>query len=113
MRNLYETKFFYEIESTSIDKFTLVFILGVLTGLKSKTLSIDEANNLIFKPYYVKFFSEHKVSKHVTEIISKGCELEAVLDLVQEKFDLNINELLNEVTLELAKLEKFEYSNIR
>lgn len=29
-------KFFYEIESTSIDKFTLVFILGVLTGLKSK-----------------------------------------------------------------------------
>ncbi|MEY0232139.1 DUF3969 family protein [Providencia manganoxydans] len=106
-------KFFYEIESTSIDKFTLVLILGVLTGLKSKTLSIDEANNLIFKPYYVKFFSEHKVSKRVTEIISKGCELEDVLDLAPEKFDFNINELLDETTLELAKLEKFEYSNIR
>ncbi|MBN6360393.1 DUF3969 family protein [Providencia hangzhouensis] len=57
--------------------------VGQVARLKSKTPSIDEANNLIFKPYCVKFFSEHKVSKHVTEIISKGCELEDVLGKVR------------------------------
>lgn len=94
-------KLTYSIDLDQSEKFVEIFILGVLTALKNKAITIDEAEGFIFRPYVAEIFRRN-LSENLAELVISGCELEDFVSLGLD-VDARINELFSELLDEISK----------
>lgn len=94
-------KLIYNIDFEQGEQFLDIFILGILTALGKKVISIDEAEGFIFKPSVAEFLKQN-FNERLSELIMEGCMFEnyeelGILDQLDDTVDNLIVNLLNEI----------------
>lgn len=92
-------KLTYSIEFEQSEQFLDLFILGVLTALRNKAISIEDSEGFIFKPSVAEFLKSN-FNERLFELIMEGCEFEnfedlSILNQLDERIDGLIANLLN------------------
>lgn len=77
------------------ERVILSLIIGICLALKEEIILIETAEQMLFKPFYIKKFREKMVSNNIIELIELGCELDDVKTLIPEKLIESINEILD------------------
>lgn len=85
-------------ERLEIERLILIINIGLLTALKEKLISVDEAENYLYNPYTIERLKKLKVKDEIAELIHLGCELEDVETLIPDKMKGTI-EFLKEKSL--------------
>lgn len=80
----------YISELKDSDKFIAVLMIGALYALEQDVISIEEAENLIFRPYNIFDVIQ---SKDLKKLISKGCEIDDINDLIPHLFRQEISSI--------------------
>ena len=81
-------------------------IIGTLYSIKEATLSIYEAERLLFLPRIVRELKEVHFNEQIIEIVSECCELEDILELIPNKFISNLDYLIEKSVLTMKQLSK-------
>ncbi|WP_180101937.1 DUF3969 family protein [Acinetobacter sp. YH12126] len=92
----------YSIDLDQSEQFVNIFILGVLVALKNRSISLDDAEGFIFKPFIADFFKQN-ISENLSELVTNGCELEDYVDLNLNSLDDRINTLISNLLVEISK----------
>lgn len=102
----------YYGDKDDFEKFVLIYALGVIEALNKELITIDEAENLLFRPGTEDCFKELKLDKRIQNIVNKGCFLEDCetfesLDFTKEKKEIYIRILktLEDINKKLEKDE--------
>ncbi len=75
-------------------------------SIKEATLSIYEAERLLFLPRIVRELKEVHFNEQIIEIVSECCELEDILELIPNKFISNLDYLIEKSVLTMKQLSK-------
>lgn len=89
----------YKVNQNDAGRFIGFLSLGILYCLNNKIISIDEAEEFIFKPYVSRLLAEINAPQELIDIIALGCELEDIESLTPEKLPANIGRLFEELLL--------------
>lgn len=82
------------------EKIILTLILGVLHSILEETITIDEAENLVFSPYVTTILRADGINESIIQLIERGCELEDIFSLIPDKFQDQVSFLIRDtVTL--------------
>ncbi len=92
--------------SKTDEKVILVAILGILTALEKKSVTIDEAEKFLFSPKMVDTLRKANCSEKTIELASKGCELEDIASLIPEKWEEILSELVQDTLKFLIEYEE-------
>ncbi|EHQ4622277.1 DUF3969 family protein [Salmonella enterica] len=90
-------KMSYKINQEDAGRFIGFLSLGVLYCLDNKAISINEAEEFIFKPYVSALLSEINAPQELIKVVELGCELEDIESLMPEKLPVNIKMLLDDM----------------
>ncbi|MGN0436886.1 MAG: DUF3969 family protein [Lachnospiraceae bacterium] len=81
------------------EKFLLINIVGLLYLLEIDTISIDEAEKILFSPYICKMISDKGCNKKLVELLWKTCELEDIKSIIPEHYYESVVEIKNEAIM--------------
>lgn len=90
------------------EKILLINIVGLLYLLEIDTISIDEAEKILFSPYICKMLSDKGCSGKIVELLWKACELEDIKSLIPDYYYESIVEIKNEAIMLFRKYEIFD-----
>lgn len=100
-------KLYYSIDKEQAEKFIDLFSLGILFALKNKLISIDEAEEFIFKPKISNLLSQNNFTNELSDLIMDGCELEDYESLLPNKLENRIDELIIRLVNMINKQPEF------
>ena len=83
-----------------IERFILISNIGLTAALKSGSISIQEAEKVLYTPYSVKKLENLEINEDVVMLVKLGCELEDVESLIPDKLKESI-ERINDVAIRL------------
>jgi hypothetical protein len=86
-----------------VENFLLSLIIGLIEGIKSGVISIDEAEILLFTPGKLNWIKELKLDKTLYNLIHMGTELEDIKSLMPERLDSKLLEMLESAKKILRK----------
>ncbi|EFB4091672.1 DUF3969 domain-containing protein [Escherichia coli] len=86
------------IDNKYMDKFMAILLSGVLLSLKEGTITIDESELLVFRPFISRLLQKNSCDKELIDIIDLGCEFEDIESLVPEHLDDAIKNLITKVS---------------
>lgn len=90
-----------------VEYFLSITLLGVIEGILSKKISIDEAERIFFSPAIAANLEELGIDYSIIKSIWLGTELEDVYSLIPEK----LNESLLEIKhILLSKISSYEFN---
>ncbi|WFR55920.1 DUF3969 family protein [Anaerocolumna sp. AGMB13025] len=92
-----------------IEKFILIFNIGILIALKKGLISIEDAEKILYSPYSVDKLRDLSLNEEVIRLIELGCELEDVESLIPYKLENSIDDIYNR-TIELLHTSPEIYS---
>ncbi|EHR8834872.1 DUF3969 family protein [Shigella flexneri] len=112
------------IDNKYVDKFMAILLSGILHSLKEGSITIDESELLVFRPFISRLLHKNGCDKELIDIIDLGCELEDIESLVPEHFDAAIKNLISKtsdftytkkdtypMSDEMENVVSFEFSN--
>ena len=76
-----------------LEKLIALQTLGIVTGLIHSTLTIEDAEKILFNPYLLEKLEAQPVSQEILDLIHLGTELEDVESLLPEKLTNSLYEL--------------------
>ncbi|WP_432403565.1 DUF3969 family protein [Wukongibacter sp. M2B1] len=85
-----------------IEKMVGIILLGLLTAVEEKVISIDDSEDYLFNPYTSRIFSELGLNNKIIKVIEEGWELDALRILNPISFDKEILKFKKEI-IELLK----------
>ena len=88
----------YTIDNKYVDKFMAILLSGVLHSLKEGTITIDESELLVFRPFISRVLHKNNCDKELIEIIDLGCVLEDIESLVPEYIDDALKNLITKTS---------------
>ena len=88
--------------------FVLIKIIGVTESLLKKAITIDEAEQIIFSPYYSEILKEQEISNEIIELIECGFEFEDVESLLPDSLDIEIQNIRDKALKILTLMKKPE-----
>lgn len=91
-----------------INKFILINIIGLMDSLEAGLISIEECEICLFSPYSIEKLEKLHLDKRIIDILQRGCELENIYDLLQDKFIDVVKELKNDSQQILKSLSIFD-----
>lgn len=91
-----------------LEKFILVFCIGLTTGLFENIISINESEQMLFSLYSEKLLKKEKVRKKIRDLILLGCELEDVESLIPEHLKESILEIRKEAAEILGRMKELQ-----
>ena len=69
-----------------IEKLTLLLSLGLCVALENRSISIDEAEYLLYNPYVMDVLEQLGIPEETIALIHDGLELQDVARIVPEHF---------------------------
>ncbi|MFR0152119.1 DUF3969 family protein [Escherichia coli] len=100
------------IDNKYMDKFMAILLSEVLHFLKEGTITIDESELLVFRPFISRLLHKNDCDKELIEIIDLGCDLENIESLVPEYLDDAIKNLITKTSdLTYAIKDSYPLSN--
>lgn len=90
------------------EKFLLIHIVGLLYLLEIDTVSLDEAEKVLFSPYICKTLSDKGCNKKLVELLWKACELEDIKSIIPENYYETVVEIKNEAIMLFREYEIFD-----
>ncbi|SFS95596.1 DUF3969 family protein [Marininema halotolerans] len=93
-------------EKVEREQLTLVLCIGFLHALQKGALTLEEVEQYLFSPYTATILEEMGLKKSIIDLIWMGCELEDIQNLIPEKLDVTMSDLINQSVAELCKLKK-------
>jgi len=94
------------VESNALDKFFSIVVVGLAFALKEKSISVVEAERILFSPYMAVQLARSGCSSGLVDLIERGCELENVESLIPQKLIGVIDEILSGSLGEVKKIEE-------
>lgn len=91
-----------------LEKFILVFCIGLTTGLFENIISINESEQMLFSLYSEKLLKKEKVRKKIRDLILLGCELEDVESLIPEHLKESVLEIRKEAAEILGRMKELQ-----
>ncbi|MBN6888494.1 uncharacterized protein DUF3969 [Cytobacillus horneckiae] len=93
-----------------LEKILLLNVVGLIEGINENSITIEEAEKVLFSPYIMKLVDSMGISKEVLEVIHLGTELEDVESLIPEKLPESLIEIKEKSInlLEKRKEHKFQ-----
>ena len=80
-------------KKSSDEKILLLMIVGALTALRERKVSVDEMSYFLFHPGMISKLKQKHCRKEILRIVREGCELEDIEDLVPEALPEAVDEL--------------------
>ncbi|EHK0832760.1 DUF3969 family protein [Escherichia coli] len=100
------------IDNKYIDKFMAILLSGILHSLKEGSITIDESELLVFRPFISRLLHKNSCDKELIDIIDLGCEFEDIESLVPEHLDDAIKNLITKVSdFTYAKKDNYPLSD--
>ncbi|MEP9319466.1 DUF3969 family protein [Pseudomonas sp. LABIM340] len=93
-------------ESSALDKFFSVVVVGLAFALKEKSISVVEAERILFSPYMATQLARSRCSSGLVDLIERGCELEDVESLIPNQFPDVIDGIIKDSLSEIKKIEE-------
>lgn len=93
-------------KKSSDEKILLLMIVGVLTALRKKKVSVDEMSYFLFYPGMVSKLKQKHCRKEILRIVREGCELEDIENIAPEAFPEAVDELYKRVLKLLGEMEE-------
>lgn len=90
----------------SIEKVILLLNLGVITALKDKVITLDEAEQILYSPYTMSKLKKVNVSEEILAIMHMGTELEDVLSLIPDAYNRSIEDIVKRTLNGLRTIEE-------
>lgn len=94
-----------------LEKLLILYIIGVVDGLESELVTIDEAEKLLFSPYTIDLVDSKGISKEIIDIIHLGTELEDVQSLIPDKLSESLKQIKDKSIKILAKQSVYKIEN--
>jgi hypothetical protein len=96
-------------ELTQIERMLCQLCIGILNSLLKRSISIREAEQLLFSPFTNEYLRNNKISKNIINLIHRGCELEDIESLFPDKIDETIRELIEMAYIALDSIPEIDY----
>ena len=101
---------FDPIENIQDEKTTLVIIIGTLSSLINNSITIREAEQLIFSPRTIKYLKSKNIDENIIDLIETGCEIEDIYALLPNKYHKYLIEQHNKACALLKSKTVYESS---
>lgn len=96
------------------EKLILTLIIGLMSNLKLKIVSLNEVELQLFNPCTIAKLKEKGVRQDIIDLVHLGTELEDVLSLLPEQLDSGIDDILNraislysDIALDISVVKKW------
>ena len=93
-------------KKSSDEKILLLMIVGALTALRERKVSVDEMSYFLFHPGKISKLKQKHCRKEILRIVREGCELEDIEDLVPEALPEAVDELYRRAMKLLGEMEE-------
>ena len=99
------------ISTTNLERIVLVMTVGLCEAIRSKKLSIDEAQGILFSPFTMDVLMRRNSS--VADVIHSCTELEDIQSLLPHRLLSNLDEFKEEALSLLASGHQWEFEEER
>jgi hypothetical protein len=96
--------------NTNLSKMLLALIIGALEALQKQSITLNEAEQLVFSPAIVELSKLHAVDIRIIELLHSGTELEDILSLTPDSYATSIAEIEKTAHALLKALPEYEYN---
>lgn len=93
-------------DSNALDKFFSIVVVGLAFALKEKSISVVEAERILFSPYMAAQLARSGCSSGLVDLIERGCELEDVESLIPQQLLGVIEGIMKESLDEIRRVEE-------
>lgn len=104
-------------ESEEAARFFCATFIGLLTCLREGSISLSEAEGLLFSPRVAQALRGKGVSSAVCDLIMECCELDDILTLIPDEYNSSLDSLLDRFSDFLrraeAKMTGFHLADVR
>ena len=93
-------------QKNEVKKIVLLLIIGVCDSIRSKTISIDEAEHYIFSPHSMRLLD---FDEELKKIIHLGTEFENLARLVPDAMDEAVIDVKRRAEIALCRMPPCDY----
>lgn len=86
--------------------FVLIKLIGITEALLKKAITVDEAQYIIFSPYYTETLKKEEVDIEIIKLIESGFVLEDIESLLPDLLDTEISNMRDSALEILLSIEK-------
>jgi len=94
------------IDKNSFQKQLLIYILGILDGIKKNVIDTDESFLVLFKPNVILWLKENNFDNDLINLIDEARELEDIKELIPNSFNDVVDKLYCETLSQLKESSK-------
>lgn len=95
---------------TNLAKTLLALIVGVSRALQQKSLTLNEAEQIIFSPAIFELAKKNSIDARIVSLIRRGTELEDIESLIPDKYSTSIDEIEKDAHNLLKIMPEYDYN---
>lgn len=96
--------------TANLSRTLLTQIVGVTRALQQQSISLNEAEQIVFSPAILELAKKRSVDARITKLIQDGMELENVKSMMPDKYFLSICQIEKSAHELLKALPEYDYS---
>lgn len=99
-----------DVPPAQLERVTALLTLGLVDALQARTVTTNEANQLLFTPHTIALLRSAGVREAVVDLVHAGTELEDLESLLPEALHTALTTLRQEALACLASCEPYDFN---